>query len=146
MTIYTIGFTKKSASLFFKLIKQNNIELLLDIRLNNTSQLSGFSKGSDLQYFLKVICATGYIHCLEFAPTKELMDKYKYRKISWLEYEAGYNCLMDNRGVIDIFLKKFATFAKLSLLCSEPTAEHCHRRLLAEKIRKNIPNIEVVHL
>jgi uncharacterized protein (DUF488 family) len=146
MIVYTIGFTKKSASLFFELIKQNHIELLLDIRLNNASQLAGFSKGSDLQYFLKVICGTEYFHCLEFAPTKRLLEDYKNKKISWLEYESGYNSLLDNRGAIDSFIEQFANFTRISLLCSEATAEHCHRRLLAEKIQEKFPSVEVVHL
>ena len=46
MTIYTIGFTQKSAEQFFEAIKKNNIELLIDVRLNNKSQLAGFSKGN----------------------------------------------------------------------------------------------------
>ena len=87
MKLYTIGFTQKSAREFFNKIKNNNIDLLIDIRLNNISQLAGFAKGKDLEYFLKEICNCEYAHDDVFAPTKELLDNYRANKVSWKEYE-----------------------------------------------------------
>ena len=77
MKIYTMGFTQKSAETFFERIKENKIELLIDIRLNNQSQLAGFAKGRDLKYFLDKLCQCGYAHELRFAPEKKLLDEYK---------------------------------------------------------------------
>lgn len=97
MKIFTIGFTKKNARQFFELLKVNEIDIVLDIRLNNKSQLAGFTKGEDLQYFLSEICHCDYRHCLEFAPTKEILDSYKKSLITWGEYEEQYTALMNKR-------------------------------------------------
>ena len=147
MKIYTIGFTQKTAEQFFEEIKQNAIELLVDVRLNNRSQLAGFSKGVDLAYFLREICGTKYIHCDEYAPTKELLSDYQKGNIIWEEYEKRFDEIMERRAAYKTFLPRFSDYRRICLLCSEPTAEHCHRRLVAEKIRKCEPNqVEIIHL
>ncbi len=146
MTIYTIGFTQKSAQQFFELIKENEIQLLVDVRLNNTSQLAGFSKGSDLSYFLESICSTRYVHATEYAPTKQLLVDYKKGKISWEEYEIEFDKIMEQRKCCDDFVSRFGKFDRVCLLCSEATPEHCHRRLVAEKIQSLSPDIKIAHL
>ena len=83
MKLFTIGFTQKNAKQFFELLKANQIELLIDVRLNNKSQLAGFTKGNDLEYLLAEICDCQYKHCLEYAPTKEILDGYKKGNITW---------------------------------------------------------------
>lgn len=134
MTIYTIGFTQKPAKEFFELIKKNNINILLDIRLNNKSQLAGFTKGEDLRYFLSEICQCEYKHCLEYAPTKAILDDYKKKNITWSEYEKQYTALMNERANYIHFTNEFGSYANICLLCSENTPEQCHRRLIAEMI------------
>lgn len=147
MIIYTMGFTQKSAEQFFELIKKNGIELLVDVRLNNKSQLAGFTKGTDLAYFLKEICGTKYIHCEEFAPTKELLSDYQKGKASWEDYVTVFDEIMERRGAYKKFLTRFGQFSKVCLLCSEPTPEQCHRRLVAEKVQSFSPDtVEVIHL
>ena len=138
MQIYTMGFTKKSAEDFFGMIKNNRIEILIDIRLNNQSQLAGFTKGRDLKFFLKEICKCSYSHEIQFAPTKQILENYKKKIISWSEYELQYNELIRNRKSSDIFISKFKDYEKVLLLCSEPTSENCHRRLLAEYLEKEL--------
>lgn len=143
-TLYTIGFTKKKAEQFFELIKKNNIKCLIDIRLNNVSQLAGFAKRDDLKYFLKQLCNCEYRHMPEIAPTKEILDGYKKKQISWDEYIVQYNNL----------IKKRTIESKLSLseldgacfLCSEPTADMCHRRLAAEYLKKHYKKLNIKHL
>ncbi len=127
-----MGFTQKNAAEFFSKIKRNNIDILIDIRLNNKSQLAGFTKGQDLEYFLKEICQCKYSHEIMFAPTKDILDRYKKGRITWNEYESEYNALITRRKVEDIFKRKYSEFENVLLLCSEPTPEQCHRRLLAE--------------
>ena len=146
MNLYTIGFTKKSARAFFELLKKNEIELLLDIRLNNKSQLAGFTKGDDLCYFLSEICNCKYRHCLEYAPTKDILDGYKKKNISWNEYEEMYTNLILKRGNYKNFCSEFADFQNVCLLCSESTAAQCHRRLAAEIISQNNPQVIVRHI
>lgn len=75
--IYTIGFTQKDANYFFETLKPNDIGLVLDIRLNNSSQLSGFSKYPDIKYFLKKLCTIDYIHDTKFSPTESTLKRYK---------------------------------------------------------------------
>ena len=83
MKLYTIGFIKKSARVFFETLLKNNIKRLVDIRLNNTSQLAGFTKREDLRYFLEAIGNIEYIHLEKFAPSKELLNAYKKKLINW---------------------------------------------------------------
>ncbi|MCQ2965956.1 MAG: DUF488 domain-containing protein [Alphaproteobacteria bacterium] len=133
--IFTIGFTKKNAETFFELLKKNNVKKVIDVRLNNSSQLAGFSKGDDLCYFLKEIAKIDYIHMLEFAPTKEILDAYKKGTIDWKTYEQKYDLLMEKRHITTYITKKGEDFWKdTCLLCSEETPECCHRRLAAKKI------------
>lgn len=147
MTIFTLGFTQKSAMQFFEIIRENKIELLVDIRLNNKSQLAGFTKGTDLQYFLKEICNCKYIHCDEYAPTKDLLDRYHKGTTSWDEYVEEYTSMMTRRGGHLKFPDRFKDYERVCLLCSEPTPEKCHRRLLAEMISDNSKDpVKVVHL
>lgn len=146
MTIYTIGFTKKTAECFFTLLKEHQIQLLVDIRLNNKSQLAGFTKGDDLRYFMNEICNCEYAHCEEYAPTKEILDDYKKKRINWEGYVSQYLPLMERRGAARKFLKRFADYERICLLCSEPTPEHCHRRLLAELIQQEAPDVQIKHL
>jgi uncharacterized protein (DUF488 family) len=134
MKLFTIGFTKKTAEQFFGLIKKNEIDLLIDVRLNNKTQLAGFTKGDDLAYFLSQICDCEYEHQLDFAPTKDLLDGYKDKKIAWSAYEVEFLKLLATRKACVDFISKYSGFQNIVLLCSEPTAERCHRRLLAESI------------
>lgn len=146
MTIYTIGFTQKTAERFFELLKEHQIQVLVDIRLNNKSQLAGFTKGEDLRYFLKEICGCGYAHCEEYAPTKQILDDYKKKHIDWEGYVSQYLPLMERRGAARKFLENFAGYERVCLLCSEPTPECCHRRLLAELIQGQDPQVQIKHL
>ena len=146
MVLYTIGFTQKSAQQFFELIKSNNIDMLVDIRLNNKSQLAGFTKGDDLRYFLEEICNCKYKHCIEYAPTKDIFDSYKKKAISWNEYVRQYIPLMQKRNAVQTFAERFAKYRAVCLLCSEPTPECCHRRLLSEMIVADYPEITVKHI
>jgi len=144
ITIYTIGFTKKSAKDFFNLLKNNKVNKLIDTRINNTSQLAGFAKGTDLNYFLNQICNISYEHQVLFAPTKELLSNFRGSKMTWEEYEIKYLNLLDSRKIIEVI--NIDDLNNSCLLCSEHTPEHCHRRLLVEYLQKNYNNIEVKHL
>lgn len=146
MTIFTIGFTKKSAKTFFELIKMNAIRTLIDIRLNNSSQLAGFSKGSDLKYFLDEICKCNYKHDMIFAPTKEIMDGFKSNKITVNHFEADYLRLMEDRNSMIYFDEHYAKTDSVCLLCSEDTPEHCHRRILADMIINRYSDATIKHL
>ena len=149
MKIYTIGFTQKSAEEFFGLLKKNDVKTLLDIRLNNSSQLAGFAKSRDLRYFLSEIIGVNYEEDIEFAPTKEILDDYKKKNINWKEYEDKYKRLLANRDIRGRILEKYSNnFNNVCLLCSEAEATKCHRRLAAEFIKESIgdENIEIIHL
>ena len=139
MILYTIGFTQKSAQQFFEMIKSNGIDMLIDIRLNNKSQLAGFTKGDDLQYFLKEICNCKYRHCIEYAPTKEILDNYKKKIIDWDEYVMQYIPLMQKRNSVASFIEQFGKYNSICLLCSEATPTQCHRRLFAEMVQEVFP-------
>jgi uncharacterized protein (DUF488 family) len=143
--LFTIGFTKKSARRFFELLKKAGVKELVDVRISNSSQLSGFAKGSDLEYFLKEICGISYRHVVDFAPTKDLLDKWHKGDVSWPEYVKIYEDLLKEREVI----KKYGVkqFDGACFLCSEETPEQCHRRLLVEYMKeRSTEEMEIIHL
>jgi len=143
--IYTIGFTGKSAEEFFTLLKKAGIKILLDIRLNNVSQLAGFTKGKDLSYFVRAILDGQYYHIAELAPTKELLKKYQADE-DWQSYEKEFLALLEKRNV-ETRIKTELLKGPTVLLCSEKTAEKCHRRLAAEYLQKKLmPDYRVEHL
>lgn len=144
MKIFTIGFTKKSAEEFFTRLKDADVRRVVDIRLNNTSQLAGFAKARDLKYFLKAILGIDYVHVAELTPTQALMDAYVKEKGPWEDYERGFTQLLDERRVAQTLSKKQLDGA--CLLCSEVTPEHCHRRLVAEHLQAKWGGVEIVHL
>ena len=145
MEIYSIGFTKKTAEQFFGVLGNAGIRRLLDVRLKNASQLAGFTKREDLEYFLRVICAAEYRHEPQLAPTKEMLDDYKKRKGSWEEYERRFFALMADRKVEENLDP--AIFAVPTvLLCSEPKPDHCHRRLVLEYLQQKWSNLTIHHL
>jgi uncharacterized protein (DUF488 family) len=145
MEIFTIGFTKKTAAEFFGLLRRHGIRRLIDVRLNNVSQLAGFAKRADLQYFLRELCGADYVHETLLAPTQELLDAYKKNKGSWADYERGFLALMAERK-IEEQLDRGLFAAPAALLCSEPTAEHCHRRLVTDYLQSHWEDIQVTHL
>lgn len=145
MEIYTIGFTRKSAAQFFELLRRHGIRRLVDVRLNNVSQLAGFSKRDDLAYFLKEIVGAEYRHEPLLAPTQEMLDDLKKRRGSWADYEGRFLALMRERRV-DEKLDPVMFSQPTVLLCSEPTPEHCHRRLVVEYLDSRWGNVQPVHL
>lgn len=149
MNIYTIGFTQKSAQKFFSLLMESKVRTVVDIRLNNKSQLAGFSKGEDLKYFLTELCGIEYKHDTDLAPTKEILSSYKDKKIDWPQYEEQFFDLLNNRKIKELLAKKYnLKFEGVCFLCSEATAEYCHRRLVAEYIKQSYPELitEIIHL
>jgi uncharacterized protein (DUF488 family) len=144
MKLFTIGFTQKSAEQFFTLLQNAGVKRVLDIRLNNRSQLAGFSKSEDLQYFLKALGGIGYRHAVEMAPTQPLLDKARKGKGSWDSFEKAFLNLMEQRRVAKTADRKELDGA--CLLCSEHEPDRCHRRLVGEYLRRAYPDIEIVHL
>jgi uncharacterized protein (DUF488 family) len=143
-TLYTIGFTKKNAQAFFSKLQKAGVTKLIDIRLNNVSQLAGFAKRADLIFFLRELCDCDYKHMPIFAPTKEILDAYKKKQIDWNEYVRRFSRLIKERTI-----EKKITAEELNnscLLCSEPTPEQCHRRLVAEYFKEQFGDIEIKHL
>ena len=142
--LYTIGFTKSSAAHFFGRLQQAGVRRLIDVRLNNTSTLAGFTKRDDLAYFLS-LHGIEYVHEPLLAPEPEMLKAIQSKSITWDTYEAQYLALIQTRNVAEQLDR--ALFAGPSvLLCSEATAEHCHRRVVAEHLRERWGNLEIVHL
>jgi uncharacterized protein (DUF488 family) len=145
MEVYSIGFTKKTAEQFFGLLKRSGIRQLLDVRLNNVSQLAGFTKRDDLRFFVREICGAEYRHEPLLAPTKEILDRYKKAKGSWAMYKRRFVALMRERRVEDKLDRSLFSLPT-ALLCSEPTAEHCHRRLVLEYLSERWGDLRILHL
>lgn len=144
MTLFTIGFTKTNAEKFFKRLMDSDVKRLIDVRLNNRSQLAGFAKQQDLEYFLREIAGIEYIYRPEWAPTQDILDAYKKSKGSWTVYEAAFNKLISNRRIEQYTNSELLDRA--CLLCSEDKPEHCHRRLVAEYLQTKFEGLKICHL
>ena len=144
MRLFTIGFTKKSAEKFFEMLRSSGAKRLVDVRLNNVSQLAGFAKKLDLQYFAKEICKMDYVHLPDLAPTQDILDEYKKNKGDWAVYETKFLDLMRQRQIESTVPKEVV--AEGCLLCSEDKPHHCHRRLVAEYLKQHWGDIEIRHL
>ncbi len=145
ITLYTIGFTKKSAEQFFGLLRNNGVKQLVDVRISNSSQLAGFAKGKDLEFFTNEICHIPYKHIVDFAPTKELLDQWHKNEVTWPEYVEIYTKMLKDREIVKKYGVKL--FDGTCFLCSEDTPEQCHRRLLAEYMQEHSKEIvRIVHL
>lgn len=144
MKIFTIGFTKKSAEQFFTKLRNSEAKRIVDVRLNNVSQLAGFAKRDDLKFFLREICKMDYVHVPLLAPTQDLLDAYKKRKGLWSDYEREFLELMKSREIERNV--SMETINESCLLCSEEKPDHCHRRLVAEYLKERWGDVEIVHL
>lgn len=145
MKIYTIGFTQKKADQFFGFLRANDVKTLIDVRLNNVSQLSGFAKRDDLKFFLKELCNIKYEHAPELAPTKDILNAYKKKEISWDIYEDKFLNLMARRNIEKSIIPELIDSG--CLLCSEHKPHFCHRRLVIEYLNEHSNlNLTVKHL
>jgi uncharacterized protein (DUF488 family) len=144
MKLFTIGFTKKSAEHFFTALSRAGVQRVLDIRLNNVSQLAGFAKRDDLRFFLKALGGIDYHQLPILAPSKELLDAYRKNGGDWPTYRSGFLQLIAAREVEKRVSKKLIDGG--CLLCSEEAPDHCHRRLAAEYLAEKWRNIEITHL
>ncbi len=145
MEVFTIGFTQTTAADFFGKLRRYGIRRLVDVRLNNISQLAAFAKRDDLAFFLKELCGAEYLHEIRLAPTQEMLDAYKKQKGSWDVYAALFLDLIKERR-IETELNPDLFDVPTALLCSEPTAEHCHRRLVVEYLQGKWSDVKAVHL
>jgi len=147
MILYTIGFSKKTAKYFFELLRKNGIKTLIDVRRNPHSQLGGFAKAKDLEFFIKEIIKGEYIYLEDFAPSKELIKNYRKKKIRWENYEEVFNTELQNKKEKVSQIIKNIDLNKACLLCSEDKPDQCHRRLVAEFLKREFfPNLKIKHL
>lgn len=142
--LFTIGFTKKTARNFFELLTEAGVKRIIDTRLNNVSQLAGFAKRKDLEYFLQEIADIEYIHLLDFAPTKDLLNSYKKKQSDWQTYETSFLNLIEKRQIENKVTSDILDGG--CLLCSEAEPHYCHRRLVAEYLNNKLGNINIYHL
>jgi uncharacterized protein (DUF488 family) len=145
MKLYTIGFTKKSAQRFFELLRDHDVQCLIDIRLHPDGQLAGFTKKGDLSYFLKQLIGCDYRHLTELAPTEEILKAYRSDN-DWESYLKRFDALMASRNIPDSLDRALFENQTCCLLCSEATPEQCHRRLVAERIAAVWSDTHIEHL
>lgn len=144
MKIFTIGFTKKSAETFFTRLRNAGVKRVVDVRLNNVSQLAGFTKKDDLRYFAREICGIDYLHLPELAPTQDILDAYKKYKGDWSLYERRFLDLMRSRRIEERTSREILDGS--CLLCSEEKPDRCHRRLVAEYLKEKWGDVAVEHI
>jgi uncharacterized protein (DUF488 family) len=144
LRLYTIGFTRTTAESFFSRLSQAGVKKIIDVRLNNASQLAGFAKKNDLPYFLRALCGVGYEHRPELAPTQDMLDAYRKHGEDWETYQDRFLRLMQMRRIEETVTR--SVLDECCLLCSEDKPDHCHRRLVADYLERKWGAVDVVHL
>jgi uncharacterized protein (DUF488 family) len=144
-TVYTIGFRRKPLREFIELLREAGVDAVIDIRLRNTSQLAGYTKKDDLDFLLREGFDIAYEHHPDLAPTDEILDTYREDK-DWAAYEERFGTLMVERGMEHTAPDILARYEAPCLLCAEPTADKCHRRLVAEYWAEHRSDIDIIHL
>lgn len=144
MRLFTIGFTKKSAETFFETLRRSGVKRVVDVRLNNVSQLAGFAKRDDLRYFLEKICQVEYVHAPDLAPTQPMLEGYRKGHKDWATYEQQFRYLMQERRIENRIHRDIA--ADDCFLCSEDKPHYCHRRLVVEYLRESWGDVDINHL
>jgi len=143
--LYTIGFTQLALAEFVGLLRGAGVDTVIDIRLRNTSQLAGWAKRDDLAFLLREGFGIAYEHIPLFAPSDELLDRY-HADHDWDAYIPVYHALLAERPIVELGRDLLARYPAPCLLCSEPTPDRCHRRLLAEYLTQQLGGIVVTHL
>ena len=143
-TVFTIGFTHKRAEDFFRILQSAGVQRVVDVRLHNTGQLAGFTKRDDLPFFLRSIARIEYLPLPILAPQASDLSAYRAGTMTWADYATSYKRLLVKRHV-QTELKSVLNDGDC-FLCSEATADHCHRRIAAEYLQQHWPSLRVVHL
>ena len=144
-TVYTIGFRRKMLAEFINILREAGVDAVIDIRLRNTSQLSGYAKRDDLAFLLREGFGIAYEHRPDLAPTDEIMDAFSQDK-DWGSYQQQFIPLLAERRAEEVGRELLSRYRAICLLCSEITADQCHRRLVAEYWAERIPGLTIVHL
>ena len=145
MTVFSLGFTKKNAEQFFHLLRANHVKTVLDVRLNNVSQLAGFAKRDDLAFFLREVANIDYVAMPDWAPTESLMKQYKSGDIGTERFEDDFMALMAQRNIERDVPR--ALLEHGCLLCSEHEPHQCHRRLVLQYLQQHSDlNWDIRHL
>jgi uncharacterized protein (DUF488 family) len=134
VNVSTIGFTQSNAEHFFERLFRTGVKKIIDVRLHNTSQLSGFAKSDDLKFFLKKMGDIEYVHQPLLAPTDAMLKTFKKEKGDWGTYQQKFLDLMAERKIETRLNPEM--FDGTCLLCSEATPHHCHRRLVCEYLNQ----------
>jgi uncharacterized protein (DUF488 family) len=144
-TVYTIGYQGKSLAAFIGQLRTAGVDAVIDVRLRNTSHLAGYTKQDTLSFLLREGFGIAYEHHLDLAPTAEILDAYGVDR-DWAAYESSFGLLLKERAAGEVGRQILARYRAPCLLCAEPTAERCHRRLVAEHWAAHLPGLEVIHL
>jgi uncharacterized protein (DUF488 family) len=145
VTIYTIGYKRKPLATFIDQLRQAGVDSVVDVRLRNTSHLAGYTKRDDLAFLLREGFGIAYEHHPELAPSPEILDAYREDE-DWAAYVSRFLPLLADQDTEAVGRELLARYRAPCLLCAEPTAEHCHRRLVAEHWATRIPELTIVHL
>lgn len=140
MKTYTIGFSGKTKEQFMDAINAAKVRRVIDIRLWRAARFVPWASGINLA----AVLGDRYLYMPELAPTKELLTGYKDGSIDWAGYEKVFNEILSARQVEKLFAPQ--NLDDTCFLCSEKTADKCHRRLVAEYLIGHFPGIEIVHL
>jgi uncharacterized protein (DUF488 family) len=143
--LYTIGYQRKPLAVFVGQLREVGVDVVIDVRLRNTSHLAGYTKRDDLAFLLREGFGIAYEHHPELAPTSEILDAYRDDQ-DWAAYECRFLPLLEERSAEKVGRDILGRYRSPCLLCAEPEPDHCHRRLVADYWAAHLPGLTVVHL
>ena len=138
--IYTIGYQGHTTTSFINLLKENEIELVVDIRFSSESQFKPEFNGSILQRELERN-KIQYIHRRDFGLPYLIQNPYKDGALGYECIKQWYKWHIDTETDFDMFIDEIKSSGKTVLLCMEQTAKAkgdqkyaCHRDIFADLI------------
>jgi len=141
--VYTIGTQGMHDAPFLQLLREHQVDAVIDVRLRNEGRYYRFASGKHIRALVEQD-GIAYRHELAFAPTSAMRKVYEVYG-DWAAYELTYDCLKDEREMGTLWGEEYSRFTNPCLLCAEELPDRCHRRLLAEHLGK-VFDVPILHL
>lgn len=133
MTIYTIGYEGIDIDAFMSLLREHDIEMVVDVRELPLSRKPGFSKKA-LADMLN-LGGLEYVHLPDLGCPKPIRDRYRADG-NWKRYKERFLKYLDTQDEALAELASMAAGSNCALLCFEADYNYCHRSMVADAVKR----------
>jgi len=128
-SLWTIGHSKRSIATFVDLLKEHNVEVLVDVRRFPTSKIDHFKREEMERWLLE--------HGIEYVWLGKELGGYR---------KGGYKTHMRTKLFREGIrrLLEIAATKRTCIMCMEPNPKYCHRRFISAHLERK--GVKVVHI